>query len=96
MREMMPSFSGKKELLDQDKMSLEERKQELWDCFESQSKVMTAISRDYAPWHWNIDEDYYPNQLIYRERGATGFEHDPILKQIFLDLEYLIEEVWGE
>jgi hypothetical protein len=32
---------------------------------------------------------------MWRERGATGFENDPIMRQIFIDLEYLIEEVIG-
>ena len=33
---------------------------------------------------------------MWRERNATGWDNDPIYKEIFVELEYLIEEVIGK
>jgi hypothetical protein len=41
---------------------------------------METLERDYAPWGWNLDDDYKPVHFIWRERGATGFENDPIMR----------------
>ena len=38
------------------------------------------MERDIAPWGWNLDDDYNQNQVVWRERGATGFEGDPIMR----------------
>jgi len=56
---------------------------------------MKVIARDYAPYHNDLDQDYFPRQFIWRERGATGFENDPIMREIFVELEYLIENQIG-
>ena len=56
---------------------------------------MAFTTRDCASWGCNLVDEYQPNQFIWRERGATGFENEPILRQIFFDLEMLIEEVIG-
>jgi hypothetical protein len=32
---------------------------------------------------------------LFRERGVYGFENDPIMREIFVELEYIIENVIG-
>jgi hypothetical protein len=76
-------------------MTIEDRQKELWAAFEEQPKIMGNISHDYAPWQWDLDQDYYPKQFQWRERGFTGLENDPVMKEIFVELEYIIEEVVG-
>lgn len=41
---------------------------------------MKVIRQDYAPWGWDLDDDYHQRFFNWRERGATGFENDPILR----------------
>jgi pterin-4a-carbinolamine dehydratase len=43
----------------------------------------------------DLDSEYNPVQFNWRERGATGIESDPRMKQIFFDLEFWIEDVVG-
>jgi hypothetical protein len=33
---------------------------------------------------------------LFRERGVTGFENDPIAREMFVELEYMIEEIVGK
>lgn len=56
---------------------------------------MKRITRDYAPYSWDLDQDYKPKQFIWRERGFYGFENDPVMREIFVEFEYMIEEVIG-
>ena len=65
-------------------MSLEERKNELWKSFEEMPAVMGIMARDYAPYHWELEQDYQPRQLVWRERGFTGFEGEPVFREIFV------------
>ena len=32
---------------------------------------------------------------MWRERGVTGFESDPLLREIFVEFEYIIDNVIG-
>lgn len=95
MREQIPSGSGKKPMFDQENMSVEERSEELWAAFEAQPKVMDVMARDYAPYHNDLDQDYFPRQFQWRERGFTGLENDPVMREIFIELEYIVENVIG-
>jgi len=93
---MLPSYEGKKWLYEGfAEQSVEDRSRELWQAFEEQPKIMEVITRDHAPWGYDLDDDYKQNQVQWRDRGATGFESEPLMKQIFLDLEMMIEEVIG-
>ena len=47
------------------------------------------------PYVGDLDSEYNPVLMHWRERGATGMESDPRMKQIFVDLEYWIEDVVG-
>jgi hypothetical protein len=41
-------------------MSLEERKNELWKSFDDMPEVMRITARDYAPYHNELEQDYFP------------------------------------
>ena len=60
LREQLPSLDGKKAMFDQENMSIDERQEELWKAFEEQPKIMGVISHDYAPYQWDLDQDYFP------------------------------------
>ena len=32
---------------------------------------------------------------MFRDRGVTGIEHEPQMKQVYLELEHLIEDVFA-
>lgn len=55
-------------MFDQESMSLEDRRDELWKTFEAQPKLMSAMARDYAPYSWDLDQEYFPRQFLWRER----------------------------
>jgi hypothetical protein len=76
-------------------MTLEERSDELQNAFETQPKIMQIMSRDYNPYSNDLEQDYFPRQQLWRERGALGYENDPIMREVFVELEYLIEEIIG-
>ena len=82
-------------MFDQESMSIDERKNELWAAFEEQPKIMNTIAHDHAPYQWDLDQDYNPKQFMWRERGFSGMESDAIMREIFVELEYIIEEVVG-
>jgi hypothetical protein len=43
----------------------------------------------------NLDDDYNQLQIDYALRGFSGFENDAKPKQIFVELEYWIENIIG-
>lgn len=53
------------------------------------------MARDYAPYHDDLEQDYNPRQFIWRERGVYGFENDPLFREIFVEFEYIVENVIG-
>ena len=56
---------------------------------------MGTMSHSYGPYQWDLDQDYFPRQFLWRERGVYGFEGDPVMREIFVELEYMVEEVIG-
>lgn len=42
------------------------------------------MQRDLAPAHFDISNDYDPVYLTWRERGATGFENEDTMKNVFV------------
>lgn len=95
LREQMPQMSGKQVMFDQENMTTEERQNELWAAFEAQPKIMEVIAREYAPYQLDLTDDYDQKHWQFRERGAMAFDSDPILREITLEFEYMIEEVIG-
>ena len=76
-------------------MSVEERTSELWAAFEAQPKIMEVMAREYTPSQLDLTDDYDQKHWQFRERGAMAFDSDPIMREITLELEYMIEEVVG-
>jgi hypothetical protein len=56
---------------------------------------MQSIAIEDAPWSNDLDQDYFPRHHLWRERGFSGLENDAIMKEIFVELEYIIEEHIG-
>lgn len=95
LREQMPQLTGKQVMHDQENMSMEERSSELWAAFEAQPKIMQVMAREYTPYQLDLTDDYDQKNFMFRERGAMAFDSDPIMREITLELEYMIEEVVG-
>ena len=49
-----------------------------------------------SPWGWDLADEYEPRNCLWRERGWNVFESDPVYKELFVELEWIIEEVVGE
>lgn len=58
--------------------------------------MMDHLSHNESSYLNDLDQDYFPKQFIFRERGFSGFETDPVLREIIVELEYFIEEVVGK
>lgn len=56
---------------------------------------MDSHNHDDCPWEWDLDQEYFPKQYIFRERGFSGFENDPIMREVIVETEYIIENVLG-
>jgi hypothetical protein len=44
----------------------------------------------------NYNEEYNQYKLTWQPRGATGLEYNYEMKEIFVELEYWIEEIAGK
>lgn len=62
LREQIPSMDGKQLMFDQENMSLDERKDEIWKTLEEMPKVMNFISHDYNSYSNDLDQEYFPRQ----------------------------------
>ena len=67
----------------------------MWEGFEGYAQVMDEHSHNAAPWDFDLDQEYYPKQYQFRERGFSGFENDPIMREVIVETEYFIEHVIG-
>ena len=56
---------------------------------------MEQIRRDYAPGQHNYDDDYTPIQTQFNPRTMTGMDNAPRYKEMFVELEYMIENQIG-
>ena len=93
----MPELQDNQSLLfgEMDSVNDEAKRNELWECFENQQAEMEFIREDFAPGQHDYDDDYNQVQLVWQNRGATGFENNARLKEMFVEMEYWIEEVIG-
>lgn len=57
--------------------------------------VMHQLKRDYSPYIPDYEHEYNQVQIQWRDRGATGFMNEPRTREIFVELEYWIEDVIG-
>jgi hypothetical protein len=56
---------------------------------------MSIMARDYTPYQLDLDDDYDQKHWQFRERGAMAYDADPIMREITLEFEYIIENVVG-
>ena len=76
----------------------EELKEEMWAEFEGAQERMRLPCRDFAPAHWDLDEEY--NQVTFLvggyDKDYSGISNDWRMRQICTEFEYWIENVIGE
>ena len=57
---------------------------------------MKALRDDFAPGQGDFDDDYNQINMSWNNRGVTGMENCPRMKEMFVEMEYWIEEVIGK
>lgn len=73
----------------------EDMANELWASFESQQEQMERLRIEFAPGQQDYDDDYNQQNLIWNNRTVTGFDNNPRMKEMFVEMEYWIEDVIG-
>ena len=68
---------------------------ELQAHFAAIPQLVNELSRDFAPYHNDYDDDYAQVQIQYRDRDATGMGGEIRMKAMFVELEFWIENVIG-
>jgi len=56
---------------------------------------MARLEVEVQPGNYDLDDTYNQAHLVWSERSATGMDNAPRMKEMFVDLEYYIEEVIG-
>lgn len=67
----------------------------LWGEFERDAETRRLTARDYSNYMTPFDHDYKPVFTQWRDRGANGFLNDAKTREIFVELEYWIEDLIG-
>jgi len=80
---------------DQQGKSYEEKRDELWECFEAAPEHFRQDLINDTPWHYGNEDDYHQAQMLWYERGATGFQNEKIMQTIFVELENIITDFIG-
>jgi len=68
----------------------------LWKHWEVAPERAAWVRDCLAPGQHDYEDDYHPKHDVFRPRGATGFEGQPRMREMFLELEWWIEEVVGK
>ena len=74
----------------------EDARKAIWEEMEDQERFMVETRTDFAPGQCDFNDDYNQVQLAWNNRGVTGMENSPRMKEMFVELEYWIEEVIGK
>jgi hypothetical protein len=56
---------------------------------------MAILRRDYAPNQQDYNDDYNPINIMWVNRGATGMDQSPRMKEMFIELESWVEDIIG-
>jgi hypothetical protein len=56
---------------------------------------MRILRRDFAPGQNDYDDDYNQTHAVFNNRTVGGMENQPKMKEMFVDLEYWVEDVVG-
>ena len=92
--EQAPYVRG--EVLYEDKdITSEEFREKLWAEWDDRQNQMEILRRDYAPVQHDYSDDYNQVNLMWNPRTVTGMDNNPRMKEMFVELEYMIEENFG-
>ena len=67
----------------------------LWGEWEAQAENFEEVREAIGAGTLDFDDAYNQQNEFWRSRGATGFESNHRMKNMFVELEYWIEEVVG-
>mmetsp|Transcript_27287 Transcript_27287/g.20423 ORF Transcript_27287/g.20423 Transcript_27287/m.20423 type:complete len:224 (+) Transcript_27287:272-943(+) len=96
LKRSLPSKEARIEFVREGKQSLTEQKEELWAMFEAEPAEMEALTDNFAPGGWDLDDEYHQHQMLFRDRGVQGVENNPRQRETFVALEWIVEEVLGK
>ena len=71
---------------------------EMWAEFEGTAERTRLMARDFAPGHWDLDDEYDQHTFLVGgyEKDYSGISNDWKMRQVCAEFEYWIEEVLGE
>lgn len=67
----------------------------LWSEWNKQADYFEEVRELISPGTLDLDDAYTQSNECWRPRGATGFESNDRMKNMYVELEYWIEEVVG-
>lgn len=68
---------------------------ELWKDFEDREEQMRLLRRNHSPNQHDYNDSYNQINLCWNNRGFTGMDANPRMKEMFVELENWIEDVIG-
>jgi len=74
----------------------DEAREQLHGLFEGAHAERLRKLHDECPQIGDYDDDYHQIQCNWRPRGVTGIENSPRMKEMFVETEYMIEEMVGK
>lgn len=96
LKEQQGSLEGLSLNYPEHDLDSDELKAELWKSFENGPKILHDLHVNHSPYFGDFAHEYNPLQIQFRDRDASGWGNEARMKQMFVDLEYWIEEVIGE
>lgn len=73
-----------------------EAREQLNGLFEGAKEERLRKLHDECPQIGDYDDDYNQTNVTWRNRGVTGFENNNRMKTMFVESEYMIEELVGK
>ena len=86
---------GQQVLYEGKELDSEEMRALIRKDMEDRPEQMKILRRDFAPGQHDYNDDYNTINLVWNNRGATGMENSPRMKEMFVELESWIEDVIG-
>jgi len=77
-------------------MTSNDARQQLTDIFEGAKEERLKNLVEVCPQVGDYEDDYNQTNVQWRNRGVTGFENNHRMKSMFVDSEYMIEELIGK
>ena len=95
LNEHEPNVRGEVLYEDQDITSDDFRK-ELWKEFDDRQNQMDLLRKDFAPGQHYYYDDYNQINQMFTPRTVGGMDNNPRIKEMFVELEHMIEESIGK